>query len=137
MKKINKITSSKTFYIVVSFLVSILLWMYVVNYENKEADVTISGIEVNYIGEGSILNDRQLIVTDKDNQTVELTIRGRRSVVASIKKENIIIDADLTDIRSTGPYNVPYTVGFTSNIDSNGLYIPLKTRRLLLSTLTS
>ena len=31
--------------------------MYVVNYENKEADVTISGIKVNYTGESDILED--------------------------------------------------------------------------------
>jgi YbbR domain-containing protein len=123
MKKINKITSSKTFYIVVSFLVSILLWMYVVNYENKEADVTISGIKVNYTGESDILEDRALLVTDKNEHTVELTIRGRRSVVASLKKEDIIINADLTGIRSTGPYNVTYTVEFASKIDSSGLLI--------------
>ena len=50
MAKIDRILKSKTLYIVISCIASVLLWMYVVKYENTTQTVTLSGLEVTYIG---------------------------------------------------------------------------------------
>ena len=68
MAVIDKIIRSKTFYIVVSCIASVILWMYVASYENTTQSVTLTGLEVKYIGGEDILQDRNLLVTDKDVQ---------------------------------------------------------------------
>ena len=75
-KLIERIASSRTVLIIISCLASIILWLYVESVENIDADRTITGIPLNYLGEADILADRQLIVMNKDAQTVDLTLYG-------------------------------------------------------------
>ena len=58
MARIDGILKSKTFYIIVACIASVLLWMYVSNYENTTRQVTLTGLEVSYIGGEDILQDR-------------------------------------------------------------------------------
>ena len=55
MAIIDRILKSKSFYIVIACIASVLLWMYVSNYENTTQTVTLTGLEVNYIGGEDIL----------------------------------------------------------------------------------
>ncbi len=122
-KLIEKIASSRTVLIIISCLASIILWLYVESVENIDADRTISGIPLNYIGEADILADRQLIVMNKDAQTVDLTIYGKRRDVYAINREDINVSVDLTDIRSTGTVDRVYDVSFGGSVNSQDIYI--------------
>lgn len=122
-KLIEKIASSRTVLIIISCLASIILWLYVESVENIDADRTISGIPLNYLGEADILADRQLIVMNKDAQTVDLTIYGKRRDVYAINREDINVSVDLTDIRSTGTVDRVYDVSFSGNVNSQDIYI--------------
>ncbi|MBO4330473.1 MAG: hypothetical protein J5827_00185 [Oscillospiraceae bacterium] len=113
MKKLSNLKKSKTLYLVVSILASVLLWMYVVNYENKDVNNTVTGIEVEFTGIDGILADRQLVVTGVSTGSVDLTLLGKRSVVAPISRGDVRITVDLTDIRSAGEYDRVYNVEFT------------------------
>ncbi len=112
MKKLSNLRKSKTLYLIVSILASVLLWMYVVNYENKDVNSTVSGIEVEFIGIDEILADRQLVVTGMSAGSVDLTLLGKRSVVAPISRGDVRITVDLTDIRTAGEYDRVYNVEF-------------------------
>ena len=122
-KLIEKIASSRTVLIIISCLASIILWLYVESVENIDADRTISGIPLNYLGEADILADRQLIVMNKDAQTVDLTIYGKRRDVYAINREDINVSVDLTDIRSTGTVDRVYDVSFGGSVNSQDIYI--------------
>lgn len=122
-KTINKITSSKTFLIIVSCVVSIGLWLYVVNVENTDIDIKFSGLAVQYIGQDDILADRQLIVKNDNSQSVSLTLYGKRSVLSSINKNDIIVSVDLTDVKSTGTVERIYNVSFAPGINASDIYI--------------
>lgn len=122
-KLIEKIASSRTVLIIISCLASIILWLYVESVENIDADRTISGIPLNYLGEADILADRQLIVMNKDAQTVDLTIYGKRRDVYAINREDINVSVDLTDIRSTGTVDRVYDVSFSGSVNSQDIYI--------------
>ncbi len=122
-KLIEKITSSRTLLIIISCLAAIVLWLYVESVENIDADRTISGIPLNYLGEADILADRQLIVMNKDAQTVDITLYGKRRDVYAINREDISVTVDLTDIRSTGTVDRVYDVTFSSDVNANDIYI--------------
>ena len=122
-KAINNIISSKWFLIAISCLISILLWFYVNSVENVDIESTISGIPVTYLGEEDILADRKLIVTDKADQTVTLKLYGRRSIINSIEKSDIVATVDLTDVKNTGLVERVYDISFTNGVDINDVYI--------------
>ena len=121
-KTINKIASSRSFLVVISCLASVLLWLYVVNVENTDVETTISGIPVSYLGEADILADRQLIVKNKAEQTVSLTLYGKRSVISSLSRDNISVTVDLRDIKTTGTVDRVYDVSFSGGVKSSDVY---------------
>jgi len=122
-KTINKLTSNKWFLIAVSCLISIFLWVYVNSVENVDIENTITGIQVTYLGEEDILADRKLIVTDKADQTVTLRLYGKRSDINSIKKSDIQVTVDLTDVKNTGEIERVYDVALTNGVDINDIFI--------------
>ena len=122
-KTINKLTSNRWFLITISCLISIFLWVYVNNVENVDIESTITGIPVTYLGEEDILADRKLIVTDKADQTVTLRLYGKRSDINKIKKSDIQVTVDLTDVKNTGEIERVYDVALTNGVDINDIFV--------------
>ena len=126
MAKIDRILKSKTLYIVISCIASVLLWMYVVKYENTTQTVTLSGLEVTYIGGEDILQDRSLLVTDKDMQDVSLQLMVKRRLVSQLNNDTVHVSVDLRDIRSRGVYEKAYTISYDS-VDEDDVIVLRKT----------
>jgi YbbR domain-containing protein len=138
MKNLNKRTSSKTFNIVISLTIAVLLWFYVVNYENNDMTSTISGIPISYIGADDILEDRHLLVSDsggKVAETVSVTVYGKRSIVSSRSRQSFTASVDLTSITSTGTIKLPCSVDFVKNLNTEGVYIIRRSPELVEVTI--
>ena len=123
MKTIKRITNSRILYIVLACVLSIVLWMYVTSYANTDMEIELTDLEIDYTGGDDILQDRKLLVTKQDQQSVSVTVLGKRSVVSSINKEDVRVSVDLTDIRSTGVYEKVYTVTFPENVKEESILI--------------
>ena len=123
MKTIKKIASSRALYIVLACILSVILWLYVASYANTDMEAELTGLEINYVGGDDILRDRKLLVTEKDQQSVSLTILGKRNVVSAIKKDEVEVSVDLTDIRSTRVYEKVYTVTFPDSVKEDAVLI--------------
>ena len=63
---INKIISSKAFWIIISLLASFLLWTYIMSTEETTIEKTFSNVKVVYQGADDLRAARGLIVTDAD-----------------------------------------------------------------------
>ena len=126
MAVINKIIRSKGFYIVVSCIAAVILWVYVASYENTTQTVTLTGLEVTYIGGEDILQDRNLLVTDRDMQDVSLTLLVKRSLVSQLTKDTVHVSVDLRDIRNSGEFDKFYTISYDS-VDEDDVIV---TRRM-------
>ena len=68
MKIIKKITSGRALYIVLACILSVVLWLYVASNENTDMEAELTGLEIDYIGGDDILQDRKLLVTEKDSR---------------------------------------------------------------------
>ncbi len=85
---------------ILAVLFSVILWLIVVNIDDPVKTVQFTGIDV------EILNGEELEAQGKvyeilDNTgTVTVTIKGRRSIVEDISKENITAVADMKDLTS-------------------------------------
>ncbi len=123
MRTIKKITSSRALFIVLACILSVILWTYVASYANTDMEAELTGLEIDYIGGDDILQDRKLLVTEKDQQSVSLTLLGKRNVVSAIKKDDVRVSVDLTDIRSTGVYEKVYTVTFPESVKEDSVLI--------------
>lgn len=122
----SKWSRRKILHILLSVAIACAVWMYVDsadNSEGSEKEKIISDIPIEYAGEDTTLADRGLMLLPDSDQTVTLEIKARRRILARLDPSKIRIQADLSDITSTGTHSVSYTVYYPDGITRNSITI--------------
>lgn len=109
MKKFYK---NDWFLRIVSVFVAIILWVYVVYFQNPEYERWIRNIPIKQSNVSSDFEDGKLAITDKNSETVNIKVRGTRKTIASLNSENINITADLFGVSKEGKYTLSTGVVF-------------------------
>ena len=99
-----------------SLLVALLLWFYVMDSQNPDIEQTVSNLDVQFRNL-SHLTDMRLIMTEGNNSTVTIRVRGKRNDMNELKRNTVSVVADLSSITVPGEYNLVYTV----NLDNKNL----------------
>lgn len=113
---------SKIGSLLLAFVVSFALWVYVITVVSPDSDVTIDGISVELQGE-NVLQERGLMIVDNETPTVTLQLIGNRSDLNKLNKSNISILVDVTKIDAAGTMNAVYDVRFPGDIPDNAITI--------------
>lgn len=121
-EKFGRIFENKVFYIIFSLLASITIWLYVAYVENPDVTVSVSGISIELLNK-DYLTDRSLVITAVKSDTVTLRLQGQRNTVSKLKNTNIKVTANLTEIKSTGAYTIPYTITYPMDINPSSLTV--------------
>lgn len=110
----------KAFYIALATLVAITLWIYVDMTGGPDGTARIrtkefKDVPIEYLWEDTVLADRGLMLLDEGtDKTVDVTLRGTRWNLAKIDRDDILIQADLSGITTTGVQSVSNKTGFTT-----------------------
>lgn len=91
----------------VALLVSIGLWVYAVTVVNPNDTLKISDVKVRIIGSGD-LDGNNLMLTEGEDQTVNVVIAGRRSDLKELNSSSLEAIADVSNIDSPGEYDVSW-----------------------------
>lgn len=118
--------------LLLSIAIAFGLWLYVTNYIYVEGTNTIPNVPVVFQNEGA-LTSRGLMITGGFNQTVTLTITGKRSEVNSLSNVNLSVQVDLSRIYDTGIQSVGYTVNYPGNISAGDMSYETQHPRLQLT----
>ena len=94
-ERINRILTSKTFFVAFSIIAAVLLWFYVSCREQGRGCYDCVNIPVTFIGQEDLFATRSLIVSDNREYTVTLRIMGKRNTVSKLSKSNIAINVDI------------------------------------------
>jgi len=84
-------------------LFSVVLWFFVVMVENPEEVSEISGIVPRFENEMH-LTDNGLVITSSSSSTMSVKIKGKRSDVYKVTKDDISIVCDLSTIQTSGTH---------------------------------
>lgn len=103
---------------VIALVIAAGLWAYTVVYVSPETTVSINGIPVQFRME-DILLTRGLIITKGKEQSVGLTVSGKRSDLLKLDSGNVKISADLSNITEPGTWDVSYTISYPDTV-ANG-----------------
>lgn len=90
---------------IVSVLIAIGLWFYVVQVQSPDIERTIKGVPVVF-SQKSVLEDRGLILLNDKEHTIDIKIRGKRKYAIGATAENTTVLADVSSIEGTGTYTV-------------------------------
>ena len=120
---LKRFTDSKIFWVVVSLLVSLLLWFYVTGTEGIETTRDFPGVAVQFVGADTLRESSDLIVTSVDHTTVDLTLRGPRNTIARLKSADLTATLDLNKVTLIGNYRWLYEISYPSGVDGNTIEV--------------
>lgn len=130
MKKTNlfdKIYNRKLFWMAVSLLVSVILWIYITGEEMEEYRRTFPGVKVELVGENSLRDMRNLVITDLDTNTVTVELVGPRRIIASMNADDLTAEVNVGQLMRSAYTSQRYDLVFPDGTDSSKITINRQT----------
>ncbi|MDO4990332.1 MAG: CdaR family protein [Eubacteriales bacterium] len=138
--KIKKLYDSRAFWMIVSLITSLAIWVYVSSVESDEFKQTFRGVEVKLAGETLLRDSKNLVITDMDTGTVTIEVVGPRRVVAGLDADKLYVQIDVSKLSRSAYTSQQYAVIFPDGTDTSNLRITRKTPEtinFMVSTQTS
>ncbi len=85
---------------IVSVIIAIIIWIVVVNVDDYKITKQISGIEIEFIN-GSAITDKNKVYEVPTGTTVDIVVKGKRSIVEKLTAEDFKAVADLSKMSIT------------------------------------
>jgi YbbR domain-containing protein len=119
--KNKKLTDSKTFWVIISFLASITLWAYVSNQYTTTITKTLTNVEVVFTGTDTLAEEQGLGISDISADTVSITIRGSRRTIGTLDSSDVKAVLDVSAITGVGKNSWSYTLTYPSDINTSSI----------------
>ena len=114
--RFKSILESRTVSIILSFMIALLLWLYVTGTEGVTIEKDFTGVKVIFKGTEELSEASGLLVTGTDVNTVDLTLTGLRRDIALLSEKNLSVTVDLTGVKSEGFYAMTYAVNYPDGV---------------------
>jgi len=124
--------ANKAFYMIVSLLFAIAFWLYVDNVEGNTITQTFTNVPVEFLGETDTLPSRGLMMIRDDELQVDLELRGPRSVITGLRRNDLRLQVNLTNISAVGTYRLTYNLLTPDNVNPSSI----STEKASVSTIT-
>lgn len=98
----------RTVYLIVSILLAIIIWFYMMVNINPIVRTTIVNVPVEFVNEETLAG-QQVVLMEPTSATIEVEVTGRQSDVYSLKADDILASVDLKGYGSGG-YQIPVDV---------------------------
>lgn len=98
---------------IMSVFIAFALWLIVVNYDDPTISNTYSGIQVEIVNQDALTEQGKVYEILNNSDIINVTITGPRSVIDSLRKENIRAIADMQEL------TLMDTVGIRLSTDKN------------------
>ncbi len=100
---------------VISVLIAIVIWIYVVYEYNPQYETWVRDIPITYVNRTQDFENGKMVVLDSSSETVDIKIRGRRRLVSSIDAGNTTATVDMAEVSKEGTYALPVNVHFAAD----------------------
>ena len=114
---------NKIWSLLLSLALATSLWLYVITTVSPGSTATIDNVPVVFEGETWLLENRNLMITEGLDTTVDLVVSGNRSDLNKLNPTNVILKVDLTKIYEAGTANLSYTPGYPSDVPSGAITV--------------
>jgi YbbR domain-containing protein len=109
----KKILDSKVLYAVLSVIIAVALWFYVVSLEDNTVTRQVTNIPVQFVGT-DVLESRGLMIVG-ETPTVSLTVTTAYSTFPKLK-DSVSVTVDVSSIAAPQEYSMGYNVTWPSNL---------------------
>ena len=123
----SKAYNSKVFWLIISLLASVSLWVYITGQDTEEYQQTFRGVRVELVGEDILLNSRNMVVTDLSTSTVTVEVSGQRRIVGRWSSDDLVAQVDVSKLTQSAFTSLQYTVKFPDGTDTSSIRTRAKT----------
>ena len=113
----NKLLSA-----LLSIVIALGLWAYVITVESPGSTNTVHNIPVVFEGE-TVLRERNMIITSDTDVDVDLTLYGNRSDLRQVDASNITLKVDLTRVYDPGKHQLEYSISYPGTVAGNAFTV--------------
>ena len=131
----KKIRDSKWLYMVLSLLLAVILWMYVMTDLNPEDTKTLYNVPVVFTGLDT-LEERGLTISEGANQTVTLSLQATRSVLQQLNNENVSVAINVSNKDTCVQTEVNYTPTYPRSVSNDPITIRSRSPSVIQYTIS-
>lgn len=102
---LNNLLQNNKFLLIIAFLISVSIWVYMSIGSSNDTTITISNIPIQ-IELSDEANENGLMIFTGSDQTASVAVTGNRAVLGSISEKDITITAATNGIDSSGNYQL-------------------------------
>ena len=126
-EKIHNLWDSKALWMIVSLLLSFLIWAYISTTEDTSVERIFTGVPVQFQGAEELRTSRGLIITDASADSVTVKVSGSRASIGNLHASDLSAVVDVSGISQVRDMSVSYTVRFPDNVNMSGVEVHSKT----------
>ena len=126
-EKIHNIWDNKALWMIVSLLLSFLIWAYISTTEDTSVERIFTGVPVVFQGADELRTSRGLIITDASADTVTVKVSGSRASIGNLHASDLTAVVDVSGISQVRDMTVSYTVRFPDSVNMSGVEVHNKT----------
>ncbi len=136
-KTIKKIYNSSLFWILISLIASLIIWIYVTSIQSDEYHQIFRDVPVEFVGSDVLRNTKGMVITDAGVSTVTVEISGPRRVIASLASSDLVAQIDVSRLSQSIYTSQQYTVIFPDGTDTSNITVLKKTPETISFTVSS
>ncbi|MCD8007864.1 MAG: hypothetical protein LUF68_02835 [Clostridiales bacterium] len=122
-KKRGGLRNSNAFWIVVSLVIAVIVWVYYTSNYSSAITRTFYGVEVTYSGEDTMRDSLSLIISEEENTTVTVTLSGSRRELGKLTSSDLKAVVNLSSVTRAGYRTMAYTLSYPSSVNSSNIEV--------------
>ena len=119
----SKISENRVFLAVLSLLIAFLLWIYYTNNYASSMTKTFYNVEVVYSGVDAMRDSQNLVISQMDTETVNVTLTGNRREISKLSSEDLNAVVNLYNVTRAGYRTMSYTMSYPTSVNSSGIKV--------------
>ena len=119
----KSLLDSRLLWMLVSLLLSLSIWTYVVSTETSVVTQVFRGVPVEIVGDDVLESSRNLVVTDVETNSVRVEIRGPRRIVDALNAEDLTAQVDVSKLTRAAYAALKYKIVYPEGTETRNLTV--------------
>ena len=114
---IGRLLDSHIFWMVFSLCSALIMWIYYTSNYGATRTQTFYGVEVTFTGQEAMRDTLNLVVSDQDATTVNVTLTGTRRDISQINSADLRAVVNLSNITMAGYRTMSYSISYPTTLN--------------------
>ena len=120
---LSKFKDSRILWACLSLVAAFMIWVYYTSNYGAEIERTFYGVEVVYTGESALRDSLNLVISQEETTSVNLTISGPRREISKLTSADIKAVVNLSNVTREGYRTMSYTPSYPSSVNTASIQV--------------